>query len=308
MHPKPSKPTFLTYKYFSEPLYRDSEWGRTLSVEAKRVIDSKRFFISNYCLRATLSDIFNFKLHYLTNDILREFYSRIHHHRVNPFKVAISFGYLLQHKISQEVEYYYPSLNNQNLFDVPQLIQSIGDHEQFLVKLDEVDLELVVNRPNTQWRLVCVTNVAFFVTTVSGRPIGHPPLDYPKHFLDNKGLISLVGFKGKRYNDDLCVFRALAIHRGASHTALETPTKALFAEYCQATSTDPKEFVGVTLPDLEEFSRVFACGVRVYTQDARRNTNLAWRSIGGKDILNLHLYEDHFSYIKDLNKFSRYSG
>ena len=270
------------------------------------MVTNNTYFIRNYCLRSRVQDIFNFSIHYITNDIIKTFYNRIYNTRTTCFKLSISFGYLLQHKLTQEVAYYWPALNNQNLFQAPQLIQSIDDHANFLKKLDEVNLDFIFTRPDTQWRLLAITNIAFYIVAITDKPIGHPPQNFPQHLLDNHALISLVKVKGRQYKDDLCAFRALALHRGADIRALERDSKNLFREFCAATTSDPRVFMGLTLPEMETFSRVFGCGVRVYSQDVARNTQLVWRSISSNNVLNLNVYQNHFSYIKDLNKFSKF--
>jgi hypothetical protein len=72
----------------------------------------------------------------------------------------------------------------------------------------------------------------------------------------------------------------------------------------------PADFKGVTLDDLVVLEQVFSLNVYVYdlqeTEADKVNVELVRRSpYKYDDTMNLNLYEQHFSYIKDLRSYSR---
>ena len=117
-------------------------------------------------------------------------------------------------------------------------------------------------------------------------------------------------------------FRCLALHRGATVHALERPTKALAEKFREATGR--RRAGGVTLDDLSTVEKVFEVNVRVYSlvraevdgddehdddeqaQPVRIQAELVRRSHRKfPQTLNLNLHGSHFSYVKDLGKYSR---
>ena len=72
----------------------------------------------------------------------------------------------------------------------------------------------------------------------------------------------------------------------------------------------PADFNGVTLDDLVVLEQVFSLNVYVYdlqkTEAGKVNVELVRRSpYKYDDTMNLNLYEQHFSYIKDLRSHNR---
>ncbi len=120
------------------------------------------------------------------------------------------------------------------------------------------------------------------------------------------GLYSLIAsYKtGRLFNDNLCFFRCLALHRGAKIQALETPTKLLFREFCDKYPMSPPDFRGITLGQIHELSTMFDVGVNVYKLKESGETELLLRTIKQDNVMALNLFNDHFSLIKDFDKYS----
>ena len=71
----------------------------------------------------------------------------------------------------------------------------------------------------------------------------------------------------------------------------------------------PADFKGVTLDDLVELEQVFSLNVYVYDLQETEAGDIAARLVRRSpykydDTMNLNLYEQHFSYIKDLRSYS----
>ena len=66
------------------------------------------------------------------------------------------------------------------------------------------------------------------------------------------------------YNDNLCLFHCLALHRGNKITTLEKETLNLFRCYCNYFQNLPTNFSGVTLAELDEIENLFHCNIMVY--------------------------------------------
>ena len=250
--------------------------------------------------------VYNFQISRFDVSPISELMMQVFNAQVGAFKIAVSLGYILKNNETDELCYYWPSQNNQLLLGSPQLIRNEADMVGLCGVVGQKDLQQHVTYPNTKYTFVKCTNISFYVTKLSGVAIG-APIDLPGYLLNNKGLYSLTKSKktGKRYDDRLCFFRALALHRGGKIEALEVSAKQLLREFCAEASVDVKDFCGITLDELEDASKFFNVGINVYMQDKDRVTELVFRSIKQDDIMYLNLYVDHFSYVKDFDKYSR---
>ena len=89
--------------------------------------------------------------------------------------------------------------------------------------------------------------------------------------MDNPWVHALIrNFKtGKMYDDNLCLFRCLALHRGNKITALEKKTLNLFRCYCNYFQISPTNFSGVTLAELDQIENLFHCNIMVYNLEEK---------------------------------------
>ena len=112
-----------------------------------------------------------------------------------------------------------------------------------------------------------VTNVTFFVNRIIDHPIGclrATPL--PVYIKKKKSIIGLETEPNhnKRYNEDMCLFRCLALHRGCDLYRLEPAVKTLYEAY-DRDHVPMEDFAGVTLDDLYRVETTFQTNMCVYT-------------------------------------------
>ena len=69
--------------------------------------------------------------------------------------------------------------------------------------------------------------------------------------------------RNKRYNDNLSLFRCLALHRGCDLYRLEPAVKTLYEAY-DRDDVPMEEFAGITLDDLYHVETTFQTNVCVY--------------------------------------------
>ena len=179
-------------------------------------------------------------------------------------------------------------------------------------------------RPNSKWVLEKVTNVTFFVAKLRNHTIGRGKF-LPHYIVENRGFVPLDCNKtnGKSYNDNICFFQALALHNGCHLTNLECDTQHYYKRY-RATRPDDKEFRGVKLEEILDLELLFEVIIFVYLLEPTKpdgdddddtynddnqpeiTAQLVHRSLSHySSTLYLNLYGQHFSYIKDLSKFTK---
>ena len=220
------------------------------------------------------------------------------------FKVNVSFGFVLREKENDRLRYYHSSNNCCGRYlEEPALITNRDDFDRFLARIQESDILqwAVAQRPNSDWICEMVTNATFFLNRIDDHPIGCVGINLPDYVKNNKAIVGLEKdrYRKTTYNDNLCLFRCLALHLGRE-------AAALYAEY---TDTPVHDFAGVTLDDLSKIEATFDVNVCVYklvpTGNEKTTAELVRRSMGHyTETMYLNLYEAHFSYIKDIRMYS----
>lgn len=250
------------------------------------------------------------------NELLKGIFLR----QTTAFKLNMAFGFILKNEETGEVRFFYPSQNGYML-DQPTVISDENDLNALLDKLAQTDwMECIrQQKPNSKWSVSLTTNVGFFIYKLLDRPIGAGG-HLPDYIVKNRGVDALERDynSGRLFTDHLCYFRCLARQKGCGLKNLEKKTKQLALEYF-ATLHKPDKFAGVTLQDLDCLDRQFKIHTFVYsierevkkdgtTKDTvkliRRPTKVLTKA-ENEDSLKLNLFNGHFSFIKNMNIFSK---
>ena len=246
---------------------------------------------------------YNRRLTSLDTRELQEPLRQLFEEQTTSFKINCSFAFILKNKTTNRLKYYHSSNNCcGRLLEEPALITNRGDFDQFLERIHQPDILqwAIAQHPNSDWVCEHVTNATFFVNKIEDHPIGCVGVNLPDYVKHNKAIIGLEkDAHNATYNDNLCLFRCLAIH-------LKREVDALYAEY---TDTPVRHFAGVTLDELDKVETTFKTNVFVYKlveiADGKTTAELVRRSpCQYIETMYLNLYEAHFSYIKDIRMYS----
>ena len=167
-----------------------------------------------------------------------------------------------------------------------------------------------------------MTNITWFITKIRDHPIGRGKY-LPGYIVDNIGITPLDRNiqTGKPYEDNLCFFRCLALHNGCHTKNLERDTKHYYQQYRDA-GLSKKKFHGVKLSELDQLEKVNEVNIQVYSlaptqthceeheENEENRPDISASLIRRSHrhyacTLYLTLYENHFSYIKDLARYSK---
>ncbi|XP_071492843.1 uncharacterized protein [Diadema antillarum] len=207
---------------------------------------------------------YNFHLQSLDNTILKEKARKVFELQSTAFKINASYGFVLFNNETEECRYYYASRNTK-IFNEPYVITNHASFEGFINTFIHEDvLEYARSlRPNSKWVVQHITNVTFYVFSLIDHPIGRG-MELPLYVLDNKAIVSLVKNRmtGKTYDDNLCLFRCIALLRGCSSKCLETTTKELLKSY--KPNEEINKFPGVKLSELSDVEEFFQINIIVY--------------------------------------------
>ena len=286
-----------------------------LSTELLDVVRAHWSTIRTRVTRGPLQCRYDYRLTTLDTTVLETPLKNVFQEQTNAFKINLSYGFILRNKNTGQYKYYHPSCNCCGRYlDEPSLITNSKDFDKFLERIRETDvLQSSINqRPDSAWVCELVPNVTFFVNRIIDHPIGCVGMtDLPMYIKRNKAVIGLEKepIHAKRYNDNLCLFRCLALHRGCESRRLEPAVKTLYETYVQD-GVSMEAFAGVTMDDLYRVETTFQTNVCVYSlvkpdgEDGKPTAELVRRSVRKyPDTLYLNLHGTHFSLIQDRRKY-----
>ena len=265
--------------------------------------------------RGALQCRYDYRLTTLDTTFLEMPLKKMYQEQTSAFKINLSYGFVLRNKNTGRYKYYHSSCNCCGRYlNEPSLVTNSEDFDDFLERIRETDvLQWAINqRPDFAWVCELVTNVTFFVNRIVDHSIGCVNMiPLPVYIKKNKAVIGLETEPkySKRYTDNLCLFRCLALHRGCDLHRLEPAVKTLYETYNQ--DGVPKEqFAGVAMKDLYRVETTFQTNVYVYSlvkpdeEDERPTAELVRRSVCKyPTTLYLNLQETHFSFIQDVRMY-----
>ena len=175
----------------------------------------------------------------------------------------------MYHTITDTYKYHYVSTNNL-LFDkaVPILTtKHIADLMKHIVSLD-LATNFYLKKTSSGWVLASLTNIEYLITELKNVPIGNPD-QLPAYIKNSKSIHSLTHNKnnGKKYEDNKCFFRCLALHQGAKLKGLETLTNKIKKELEDNFGENLDE--GVTLAHITDIEIKYKIANQHYVAERR---------------------------------------
>jgi hypothetical protein len=210
----------------------------------------------------------------MTASTFPEIVRYLYRQQTTAFKINMSFGFIVRHIETGMLRYYHASQNNARFFETPHLIRTEEDLEEF--SRHDIPEYIRQQKPDTKWVVHLLTNVTFCLCKLIQHPNGARVV-LPDFFLRNQGLVCLVSGSHGPYEDNLCFFRYLALHRGAPVKDIEVPAKTYYHQYLQYRQMASKDFQGVALDDLVVLEQLFSLNVYVYDLQEMEEGDIAAR-------------------------------
>jgi len=191
-------------------------------------------------------------------------------------------------------------LFHKNLWGSPTLITNLDAAREWLQKKDESRLNIVkIERPNTKWSFAGCLQVEVKAVLTKQPMLGNGQL--PDWLRNNMGICALDG-----YNDNLCLFRCLAVHRGARPDRCTEKAKQLAGKfYFNDERHRPEVYQKIKLNELKKVEK-FKLGIRVYEPSENGPWRLTrqpahYEAIGTAP-MTIGFYGDHAFLIKHIKK------
>ena len=220
----------------------------------------------------------------------------------------MALGFILKNIEDGGFRYFYAHENN-TLLDRSKLVCNHDD----LAKLKDFLNKTVViescnrERMNTKWRFYKLTNLTVFAALLKDIPMGCKNAVLPEPLLRN-GTINCLTFEEKTrepYNDNLCVFCALALHIHGNQRLEEEVSNYfnLFINKMDGLSAD--QFQRVHMKDIPFIEDLLTLNIVLYDIDIVDGNiigELARRSVQKYEItVRLLRNNNHICYVNNIN-------
>ena len=197
--------------------------------------------------------VFNYALETLNETILNEKPDHFFNKLKCAAKVNLVFGLILKNIEYGGFRYFYAHKNNTPL-DRSKHVCTHDDLAKLKDFLNKTDVIESCNREkiNTKRRFYKQTNLTVFAALLKDVPMGCKKAVLPEPLLKNHTIIYLTyeAITRHPYNDNLCLFRALALHLHGTQR-LEEETSELFNLFInKMDGLSPNQFQGVHMNDI----------------------------------------------------------
>ena len=223
-------------------------------------------------------------------------------------KVNLAFGFILKNIEDGGFRYFYAHENN-TLLDRFKLVCTHDDLAKLkdLVNKTDVIESCSRKRMNTKWRFYKLTNLTVFAALLKDVPMGCKNAVLPEPLLRNGTINCLTYEENTRqpYNDNLCLFRALALHLHGTQRLEEETSKLfnLFINKMDGLSAD--QFQGVHMNDIPIVEDLLTLNILLYDLDivdGKIVGELARQSVQKyENTVRLLRYNNHICYVRNIN-------
>ena len=198
--------------------------------DLKEELQAFQHFLVDSELEKGRHRVFNFAMSTFDNSLINQNMELIFKGLECAAKVNLAFGFVLKNVEDGSCRYFYAHENN-TLIERLKLVctpDDITNLKENLQKVDIVDL-CTRERANTKWKFYKLTKLTVFAVLLKDVPMGCKDCVPPEPLLKNQNVKCLTFEKNTRkpYNDNLRLFRAVALHLFGNER-LEEETSKIF--------------------------------------------------------------------------------
>ena len=271
-------------------------------------LQSCRHFLVDSEIQKGRHSVFNFAVNNLTAQVIEEKLNRVLDKLKCVAKLNLALGFILKNIEDGNFRYFYAHENN-TLLEQSKRVSNKDDMtklKEILKKTDVIE-SCTKERSNTKWRFFKLTNLTIFAALLKDFPMVCKDAVLPDSLLKNDAVNCLTFEKNTRkpYNDNLCLFRALALHLHGNERLEEETSKVFNLFLVKSTNPDPSKFQGVCMDDIPSVEDIVGINIFIYDIDLIDGAmvgELARRSIK-KYEKNVQLirYIRHICYVDNIN-------
>ena len=266
------------------------------------------YFLVDSEIQKGRHSVFNFAVKNLTAQVIEEKLDRVLDKLKCVAKLNLALGFILKNIEDGKFRYFYAHENN-NLLEQSKLVSNKDDMTKLKEILEKTDVieSCTKERSNTKWRFFKLTNLTIFAALLRDIPMDRKDAILPEHLLRNPSLNCLTYEQNtkKTYKDNLCLFRALALHLHGNERLEEETSKLFNLFLVNSTNLDPSKFQEVCMDDFPSVEDIVRINIFIYDIeliDGAMVGELARRSIKKHEKNDqLVRYNSQICYVDNIN-------
>ena len=208
-------------------------------------LQSCRHFLVDSEIQKGRHSVFNFAVNNLTAQVIEEKLDRVLDKLKCVAKLNLALGFILKNIEDRKFRYFYAHENN-TLLEQSKLVSNKDDMTKLVEILKKTDVieSCTKERSNTKWRFFKVTNLTKFAALLRDFPMGCKDTVLLESLLRNPSIYCFTFERNTRqpYKDNLCLFRALALHLHGNERLEEETSKLFNLLLVNSTNPDPSKF------------------------------------------------------------------
>ena len=212
--------------------------------DLKEELQASQHFLVDSELEKRRHRVFNFAMSTFDNSLINKKLDLVFKGLICTAKVKLAFGFVLKNVEDGSCRYFYAHENNM-VMESSKLVSTPDDITNLKEKLQKMDIVGLCTREraNTKWKFSKLTNLTVFAALLKDVPMGWKDSVLPDPLLKNQNVNCLTFEKNTRkpYNDNLCLFRSVAL-RLFGKERLEEETSICW-------EAEPSKFQGVHMTD-----------------------------------------------------------
>ena len=228
-------------------------------------------------------------------------------------KVNLAIGFILK-KIEDGGFRYFHAHENNTPLDRSKLVCTHDDLAKLKDFHNKTDVVESCNRQrmNTKWRFYKLTNLTVFAALLEDVPMGCKNAVSPEPLLKRCTINCLTIEEKTRqpYNDNLCLFRAPALHLHGNQRLEEEKSKIFNSFISKMDGLSPNQFKGVHMNDIPIVEDLLTLNILLYDIDIVDGNifrELARRSVQKYDnTVRLLRYSNHICYVSNIHAVFQY--
>ena len=227
--------------------------GDVVDQSLREELQSCKHFLTDTEMENGRHRVFNFAMSSFDISLLSDKLDYVFKQLKSAAKVNLAFGFALKNFEDGMCRYFYAHENNTTMeratfVCMPADMTNLKDRVQ---KMDFVDL-CTRERANKKRKIYRLTNLTIFASLLKDVPMGCEDTVLPEPLLKNHNVNCLIFERNtsQPYNDNLCLFRTLALHLRGNEKLEEETWKIFNLFFNNSEEGDVKKFQGVHLNDI----------------------------------------------------------
>ena len=271
-------------------------------------LESCKHFLTDTEMENGRYRVFNFAMSSFDVSLLNDKLDYVFKELKCAAKVNLAFGFVLKSIEDGMCRYFYAHENN-TIVERAKLLCTQADMTNLKKRMQKMEIVYLCSRErsNLKWKFYKLTNLTIFASLLKDVPMGCKDTVLPEPLLKNHNVICLTFQKNTRqpYNENLCLFRALALHLHGNEK-LEEETSKFFNQFLNNCGEgEPSKCQGVHMTDIAKVEEMLHLNIFLYDidfVDGELIGELCRRSIQKYEkSVKLLRYNNHICYVNNIN-------